>query len=283
MVVMTTSSHAERSGSGSSDARDGLTPIGDSVRSFIAFEPDGGECPRPECHNTSGRVILRGRVPISLPCADHAAEDEARMRAEERARLRERYFARSGMTERLSHLSFETYRRACGDAEGREALALAEKWVADYKAGRGVRSMLLFGPRGTGKTGLAWSIVRSLCEDGFEAKIVNFAHLLEAMKDCYAKKIPTTQAAEANRVPVLVLDDLGVERPTEWACGQLYGIVDHRYERGLPTIYVTNYSPDDLARRLGRDDLVAGQRILSRMTERALKIEFTGKDRRLAA
>lgn len=259
-----------------------LERVGVAIEDFLSYEPTGGECRRRPCGNDAPKVMLDGRV-IALPCRIHQEEEEAAYEAEQCEIRATRFMLDSGATRRMQAFSFDTYRAVCDDRNGQKALAMAEQWVADYKAGRPAPNILMHGPRGTGKTGLAWSMVRSLCEDGFEARIVNFAHLLEEMKDCYARRLSTTFAADAHRLPVLVLDDLGVEKPTEWACGQLYGIVDHRYENGLPTIFVSNYGPDALAARLGRDDAVVGGRIVSRMAEGAIKFEFRGEDRRVAA
>lgn len=248
----------------------------------ISYHPSGGKCVRARCPKDAPYAQI-GRRKVKLPCADHAAEEKLALEAEERLANVAVCMTDSGRTRRMADWSFESYRRDCGDADGLAALAVAERWVKTYIDTKTGSNVLLWGPVGCGKTGLAWSMVRALCERGLRAKIVNFGHLLSEMKDCYSRKVPTVQALEAGRVPVLVLDDLGSERPTEWACGELLGIVDCRYERGLPTIYVTNYAPGVLAKRLGRDDEVIGQRILSRMQEGAVKFEFRGGDRRLAA
>ena len=78
---------------------------------------------------------------------------------------------------------------------------------------------------------------------------------------------------------MLALDDLGAERPTDFARDELATLVEHRYMQGLPTI-VTSYPPSKLAARLGHDDPEVGQRLVSRLTDDAVQIRFIGPDRR---
>lgn len=74
-------------------------------------------------------------------------------------------------------------------------------------------------------------------------------------------------------VDLLVLDDLGREKVTDWASERLYVLVNERYNRRRPTIVTTNYSPDELADR-GYDALV------SRLVEGAAVVLLTADDYR---
>jgi DNA replication protein DnaC len=84
---------------------------------------------------------------------------------------------------------------------------------------------------------------------------------------------------------VLVLDDLGAERLTAWAAEQLDGIVGVRYDRGLPMIATSNFTPAQLAGAIAgsghNDSQTQAQRIISRLTEDAQRIHFDTPDRRL--
>jgi DNA replication protein DnaC len=122
--------------------------------------------------------------------------------------------------------------------------------------------------------------VRSLCEQMIGCRFVDFPTLLEEIKDAYAKKVPLERMSDLVRVPVLVLDDLGGERPTEWAVSQLLRLVNTRYERKLPTCFLSNFTPGELAKRLGHEDPVAGERIVSRMVEGAIQHRMRARDRR---
>jgi DNA replication protein DnaC len=80
---------------------------------------------------------------------------------------------------------------------------------------------------------------------------------------------------------LLVLDDLGAERPTDWTRDAIHALVQHRHSRDLPTIVTSNYAPSALARRLGHDDPLIGKRIVSRLTENCVKVKLERPDLRL--
>lgn len=158
---------------------------------------------------------------------------------------------------------------------------LAIGWAADFRAG-GRRNLIMHGGVGSGKTGLAWSLLRACVQvDGLlDVDFVNFRDYLEEMKRTFDGNKEVDE--RPMRRALLVLDDLGAERPTEWALGVLARLVEHRYVNRLPTIVTTNYSPTELVDRLGRDELVVGERIVSRLTQDAVQLRFTGRDRRIA-
>jgi len=75
------------------------------------------------------------------------------------------------------------------------------------------------------------------------------------------------------KIPVLILDDIGSERPTEWVDEKLNMIIYFRNNRGLKTIYTSNVNPDGLQERLN-------ERITSRILQQCEIICLTGPDRR---
>jgi hypothetical protein len=72
----------------------------------------------------------------------------------------------------------------------------------------------------------------------------------------------------------LILDDIGTEKPSEWAQQNIFLIIDRRYETLRQTIFTSNLSLDELSERLG-------DRITSRIAEMCKVIELKGKDRRI--
>jgi len=72
---------------------------------------------------------------------------------------------------------------------------------------------------------------------------------------------------------VVVFDDIGVEKPSEWVLDTLYGWVNHREMAGMATIYTSNLSLHALETRLG-------ERTVSRIAGQCDQIELTGTDRR---
>lgn len=207
---------------------------------------------------------------------------------------------RAGATPRMRAWSLDTY---ATDATTDKLADLARAWLAAYAARdeqRGVHNLYFYGGAGTGKTGLAWSIVRELLRAEFRrARDYRDEHLSDrlvtrvpamildtrAYLDEQRKRIGRGEDADRfpQRVPVLVLDDVGSERDTAWAVEQLGLIVSYRYDHELPLIVTSNYSPIQLAERLSASGSADGERLLSRICDAAMIVHFDHHDRRTHA
>lgn len=147
-----------------------------------------------------------------------------------------------------------------------------------YRRAMDGRGTYLWGLPGRGKTYAAAAAVRLAVRDGLTAKLVTAKGLLDAIK---AEWDGGERGAleRAERYDLLALDDLGVERPTEWAMETLTGLIDARVAAGLPIIVTSNYSLGELRDRWGG---MPGMRIASRLGGACERIEMAGSDRRLA-
>ncbi|MDT3397631.1 ATP-binding protein [Streptomyces sp. B1866] len=141
------------------------------------------------------------------------------------------------------------------------------------RIGRG-GSLLIAGPTGTGKTHQAYGAVRSLLAAG-----VRLRWHASTAADLYAAQRPrsghdTERDLHAlMRCPLLVLDDLGAAKTTEWTEEITYRLINHRYEHLLPTLATTNLTIRDLRAALG-------DRVTSRLAEMTDRVTLTGTDRR---
>lgn len=242
--------------------------------SLFSFSREEIPCPTSGCPGR-GSTFKAGVTLMRVPCDDcqrlAAEEDEVRADAEQLRRRLEQ----ADPGRRFRDLSLETYP---DDEHGRKAMDAAFEWLDGYDRGEWP-NLLLYGGVGTGKTGLAWGIIRRLCEFGVAARMVNFRDVLAEAREAFGQN--QSAAFGWRSAPVLCLDDLGAERPTDWARDELATVVERRYTAQLPTIVTSNYKPSELAERLGHDDLVIGQRLVSRLTQDAVKVLFDGGDRRL--
>jgi DNA replication protein DnaC len=156
-------------------------------------------------------------------------------------------------------------------------------WVADVLARvtqphfpvvRRGPSLLLLGQTGTGKTHQAYGAIRALALSGAACswKFVTAA-------DAYARLRPRSQVDSEEEfrslasVAVLVLDDLGAAKATEWTEEVNYRLINHRYEHELATLVTSNVPVGQLKAGLG-------DRVASRLVEMASRAVLTGPDRR---
>jgi DNA replication protein DnaC len=128
------------------------------------------------------------------------------------------------------------------------ALELAEE--------RGIKWLALVGPVDTGKTHLAVAICRRWLARGKPARYVLVPLVLEELRSSYNREGDYDRLMNfLLNVPLLVLDDLGTQKPTEWAVEKLMQIIDYRYVNGLHMVVTTNRSlgdlPGDTEHRIG--------------------------------
>lgn len=119
------------------------------------------------------------------------------------------------------------------------------------------RWLLLTGAYGCGKTHLALAIANQVISQGVQVLYQTAPDFLRSLRATFDRENPAKfdqVFGFAQNVELLVLDDLGAERMTDWAAEQFFGLLDHRYLRDLPTVVVSNLSLaqiGELSARLG--------------------------------
>ena len=103
---------------------------------------------------------------------------------------------------------------------------------------------LFWGAVGTGKSFLAGCIANALLEQEIEVRMNNFAEVLNDLSANFSEK--NTYIKNLCRVPLLILDDFGMERGTEYGLEQIYAVIDGRYRSGKPLIAMTNLTLQEL-------------------------------------
>jgi DNA replication protein DnaC len=146
------------------------------------------------------------------------------------------------------------------------------------------RSLLLTGTTGTGKTHQAWGALRAVAEAGPD----RYEIIATTAADMYGSLRPGGSASGAeyelkrlNRIPILLLDDLGSAKASEWVEETTYRLINNRYNACLPTIFTSNLP----TKASNGPDLssVLGDRIVSRLAEMTDIVAMVGADRRRSA
>lgn len=152
----------------------------------------------------------------------------------------------------------------------RMAKRYVQHWEEMQKNSTG---LLLWGDVGTGKSFIAGCIANALLDKSVPVIMTNFARLLNKLTDMYAGD-RNAYIDSFKRYPLMIIDDLGVERNSEFAREQVFSVIDSRYRSELPMIVTTNLTleelqhPEDLSR----------SRIYDRVLERCLPIRVNDQN-----
>ncbi|WP_329592173.1 ATP-binding protein [Streptomyces sp. NBC_01362] len=171
------------------------------------------------------------------------------------------------------------YRRA--DA----TLPDVQQWADDVAADPDTAgSLLLTGTTGTGKTFQAYGALRRIAAAGpstYEIRALTAADMNGLLRVNGSPRGVEEELRRLCRIPLLLLDDLGSAKATEWTEETTYRLINERYNACRPTIYTSNLPAKSSD---GRDLTAAlGDRIVSRLSEDTHVIAMTGPDRRRGA
>ncbi len=221
-------------------------------------------------------IISRRENPTAL-CEQHPAEVAVSCRACASERIADRDADRDAWMHELASAECDRrfpFRYVQAEPDHPDVA----EWVDRYRRElHTAPSLLILGDTGTGKTHQAYGALRAAVTQPQSAKWV-----AATCADLYASLRPrpgvdTEAALDTYRAAgLLLLDDLGAAKPSEWTEEVTYRVLNHRYEQCLPGIYTSNLAPGELR-------TVLGDRITSRLSEMCQRVVLDGGDRRRSA
>jgi len=231
-----------------------------------AFDPHDAdddlpaECPK--CFGT-GMEVIEGKGARICSCR--------------KLRSQHGQFDRVRLPKRYDGFHFGNYRPQTKSQEA--ALKCAMTFCHEYPAVD--RGLLLMGSVGVGKTHLAVSILKGLTERGFSCLFYEFGSLLKEIQDSYNSNTRSSELGVLSPVlstDILVLDELGASKPTDWVRDTMAHVINTRYNEKKFTIFTTNYL--DERSKEGEETLEdrISVRVRSRLYEMCRTVSMDGHD-----
>ena len=216
----------------------------------------------------------------TVPCLCKHRQEELRKKKEQ-DEFQERMYRVKRLKE--SSMMESAYRdasfaRYIETDSNRKAEDIAKKYAANFammmKKGQG---LLFYGPVGTGKSFAAACIADALMNDSVPVVMISTTKIVQSMSQFGSRGEIQNFTDCLQRSSLLILDDLGAERNTDFAIEQIYNVVDARSRSGKPMIVTTNVSLSDM---MNSTD-IRYRRIYDRVLETCYPVQISGRSFRM--
>lgn len=225
----------------------------------IRAEPDPA---RPRCPDCCGGWVSEERLgaTYSAPCPRGC---EAIMRAARRV-------DRAHVPWEHRDAEVETWHAGPRRPPPAAVAAYVDRWAP------GTRGRALHGPPGTGKSRLGATVALAVALRGFGVRWAAWSQVLADMRSAMRDDESTAETESALMlVSLLVVDDIGAEKPTEWTVDVADRVIGARLAAGRTTIVTSNLSPDELTTKGSISD-----RLASRLAGACDTVQLVGADKR---
>lgn len=207
-------------------------------------------------------------------------EDEAYRKQQEEDKQRDRLvrlealFKQSRLGERFKKCTFENFIKRVGT---QQAYDITKDYVENFNIyKRDGKGLLLSSIPGTGKTHLCGAITNKLLGNMTSVVFVVVPELLQKIRNTYGHGTETEAQIMygLTECDLLILDDVGAEKKSDWTTEKLFTVIDSRYRNNQPIIFTTNCGSQELKVRIGI-------RTFSRIMEVCTPVTMTCDDYRL--
>ena len=235
---------------------------GDYIKDGLIF---CGKCNTPK----QMRMEFDGEelvCPTQCECMEREYAEEKRRREEEKRAARAEELRRLSMMDNVS--AKHTFSSADKSGENSRSFTICERYAGKFPQMLAEnRGLLLFGAVGTGKTFAAACIANALLEQNYSVVMTSLVTLMDNADEIIRRM---------NKIDLLILDDLGAERSTDYGFERIYAVCDARYRCGKPVIYTSNLPLDTFK----HTEDIRCARIYDRVLERCYPVEFRCVSRR---
>lgn len=216
---------------------------------------------------TDGKeVIVHCICKCQVEANERRKEEEERQKAMERI---ERLKSASLIDDKLRNVRFCTFQK---DADNQKVYTLAERYVEKFDEMYQKRQgLLLWGTVGTGKSYTAACIANELLERNIPVVMTSFVKILQNIQGNQEEE--KVFMSRLNDARLLIIDDLGTERNTDYALEKVYNIIDSRYRVGKPLILTTNMT----VREMQENTDIRYKRIYDRIFEMCFPVRVPGR------
>lgn len=212
------------------------------------------------CQDT--RMILRDGRYLSCNCTGAKRAQFFRQQANLPLRIANASFAEA---------NFSLYQPE-HRAQAKKIYAYVQKYCDDLKKEGGGKGLYIYGPTGSGKSYLLGCIANYLVEH-MSVRYMVYADYLDTLRATFNRDSEYSEQQlmdEVKNVDLLLLDDLGIEKPSEFSLKYLAQIIDYRYRNLKPLVVTSNFTLSELIKRTQTD--FYGERIVWRLGEMCLNI-----------
>lgn len=222
--------------------------------------------PRQRRYELQGKILIPS---IRCKCQQEIFEQEEAKRKLYEKQMEIEHLKTSGLQDKaLYDYTFDK------DSGINPEMTLARNYVANWDEMKAKSSgLLLWGDVGTGKSFFAGCIANALLEKRVPVLMTNFSQILNTLTGMHFED--RNQFIDSlNRYSLLIIDDLGIERNSEFALEQVFNVIDSRYRSKKPLIVTTNLTLSELNNTTD----IAHRRIYDRILERCVPVRINNRN-----